>query len=136
MLVAIFVLLLVLDRSCSVAEMGLSRMTKPKAASLADKGEKSAKALSRLVSDPERWVNPLLLTVNICQTVQATLTGIVADSLFGPAGVVVGVVLNVHRLLRARRGRAEDVGGPALRARRADRRPPDRWRSCRSRRCG
>jgi len=40
-------------------------------------------------------VNPLLLTVNICQIVQATLTGIVADNLFGTAGVVVGVVLNV-----------------------------------------
>ncbi|MFT3854371.1 MAG: hemolysin family protein [Ilumatobacteraceae bacterium] len=94
MLVVIFVLLLVLI-FLSVAEMGLSRMTKPKAASLADKGEKSAKALVRLVDDPERWVNPLLLTVNICQTVQATLTGIVAGNLFGAGGVVVGVVLNV-----------------------------------------
>ena len=94
MLVIIFVLLLVLV-FLSVAEMGLSRMTKPKAQSLADRGEKGGKALVRLVSDPERWVNPLLLTVNICQTVQATLTGIVAASLFGAAGVIVGVVLNV-----------------------------------------
>src|SRR3954452_4776309 len=94
MLVIILVLLLVLV-FLSVAEMGLSRMTKPKAQSLADRGEKSGKALVRLVSDPERWVNPLLLTVNICQTVQATLTGIVVASLFGAAGVVVGVVLNV-----------------------------------------
>jgi putative hemolysin len=94
MLVVIFVLLLALI-FLSVAEMGLSRMTKPKAASLADKGEKSARALLRLVEDPERWVNPLLLTVNICQTVQATLTGIVAGSLFGAAGVAIGVVLNV-----------------------------------------
>lgn len=94
MLVVIFVLLLVLI-FLSVAEMGLSRMTKPKATSLADKGEKSGRALVRLVDDPERWVNPLLLTVNICQTVQATLTGIVAGNLFGPAGVVIGVVLNV-----------------------------------------
>ena len=37
----------------------------------------------------------MLLTVNICQTVQATLTGIVAGRLFGAAGVAVGVVLNV-----------------------------------------
>ena len=94
MLVVIFVLLLILI-FLSVAEMGLSRITKPKAASLADKGEKSAKALVRLVNDPERWVNPLLLTVNICQTVQATLTGLVAGNLFGASGVVVGVVLNV-----------------------------------------
>jgi putative hemolysin len=48
-----------------------------------------------LTSEPERWVNPLLLTVNICQTVQATLTGILANRLFGGAGVAVGIVLNV-----------------------------------------
>jgi len=33
--------------------------------------------------------------VNICQTVQATLTGIVAGRLFGGVGVVIGVTLNV-----------------------------------------
>ena len=37
----------------------------------------------------------MLLTVNICQTVQATLTGILAARLFGTSGVIVGVVLNV-----------------------------------------
>ncbi|MEI8238616.1 MAG: hemolysin family protein [Actinomycetota bacterium] len=94
MLVTIFVLLVILVFT-SVAEMGLSRMSKPRAASLADKGLKSGKALKRLVDEPERWVNPLLLTINICQTVQATLTGIVAGRMFGPPGVVVGVVLNV-----------------------------------------
>lgn len=94
MLGAIFLLLLVLI-FLAVAEMGLSRMTKPKAASLSDKGLKSGKALTKLVSDPERWVNPVLLTVNTCQTVQATLTGILSGRLFGVAGVVVGVVLNV-----------------------------------------
>jgi len=41
------------------------------------------------------WVNPLLLLINVSQTVQATLTGIVANDLFGPAGVAVGVALNV-----------------------------------------
>ncbi len=94
MLIAIFVLLLILV-VLAVAEMGLSRMSKPKAASLADRGEKGGKALYRLVENPERWVNPLLLTVNMCQTVQATLTGILAGRLFGAPGVVIGVVLNV-----------------------------------------
>ena len=94
MLVVIFVLLLVLV-FLSVAEMALSRMSRPRATSLAEKGTKSGKALKRLVAEPERWVNPLLLTVNICQIVQATLTGVVAGNLFGAAGVAVGVVLNV-----------------------------------------
>jgi putative hemolysin len=94
MLTVIFVLLLVLI-FLAVAEMGLSKMTKPKASAMAEGGHRSGPALSRLVEEPERWVNPLLLTVNICQTVQATLTGIVAGRLFGAAGVAIGVALNV-----------------------------------------
>ncbi|MEO6651195.1 MAG: hemolysin family protein [Ilumatobacteraceae bacterium] len=94
MLVVIFVLLLVLI-FFAVAEMGLSKMTKPKAAALAEAGRKSGPALIRLVEQPERWINPLLLTVNVCQTVQATLTGIVAAHLFGAWGVAIGVTLNV-----------------------------------------
>jgi CBS domain containing-hemolysin-like protein len=94
MLVAVFLLLIVLT-FLSVAEMGLSRVSKHKATSMADKGSKAGKVLVRLVAEPERWVNPLLLTVNIAQTVQATLTGIVAGRLFGAAGVAIGVVLNV-----------------------------------------
>jgi CBS domain containing-hemolysin-like protein len=94
MLVTIFVLLLILIFT-SVAEMALSRITRPKAASLADQHARSGKALKKLVGAPERWVNPLLLTVNICQTVQATLTGILSARLWGTYGVIVGVALNV-----------------------------------------
>ena len=94
MIVAIFVLLLILV-FLAAAEMGLSKMTKPKAAAMADQGVKAGRALARLVEDPARWVNPILLSVNICQTVQATLTGVLAARLFGPAGVVIGVALNV-----------------------------------------
>lgn len=79
----------------SIAEMGLSRVSKPKAQALSDSGARGGVALLSLVTHPERWVNPLLLSVNVCQTVQATLTGVVAGRLFGPAGVAVGVVLNV-----------------------------------------
>jgi putative hemolysin len=94
MFVTIGVLLVILV-FLAVAEMGLSRISKHRAASLADSGSKSGKALLWLVGEPERWVNPLLLTVNICQTIQATLTGILSNRLFGGAGVAIGVVLNV-----------------------------------------
>ena len=79
----------------SVAEMALSRVSKPKAQALADSGAKGGHALLALVAQPERWVNPLLLTVNVSQTVQATLTGVVAGRLFGAPGVAIGVILNV-----------------------------------------
>ena len=94
MLLVIVVLLFVLI-FLSLAEMSMSQMTKPRAAALAEKGAKSGKALVRLAAHPAMWVNPLLLLINVSQTVQATLTGIVANSLFGPAGVAVGVTLNV-----------------------------------------
>lgn len=94
MLAAIGLILVILI-FLSLAEMSLSQMTKPRAAALAEKGAKSGKALVRLAAEPTLWVNPLLLTVNVCQTVQATLMGIVSGRLFGPAGVAIGVVINV-----------------------------------------
>ena len=94
MLIAIAAILVALI-FLSLAEMSLSQLTKPRAAALAEKGAKSGKALVRLAAEPTMWVNPLLLTVNVCQTVQATLMGIVSGRLFGPAGVAVGVVINV-----------------------------------------
>jgi len=94
MLVGIFALLFFLI-FLSIAEMGLSRMTRPKANALAESGARGGEALVNLVTHPENWVNPLLLAVNVSQTVQATLTGVVAGHLFGAAGVAVGVVLNV-----------------------------------------
>lgn len=94
MIIVIAVLFVVLA-VMAVAEMSLSRISKPKAQALADTGARGGAALLAMVSQPERWVNPLLLSVNVCQTVQATLTGVVAGRLFGPAGVAVGVILNV-----------------------------------------
>ena len=94
MLVVIGVLLVGLI-FLSLAEMSLSRITKQKAQALVDQNAKSAKLILKLAAEPTRWVNPLLLTVNIFKTVQATLTGLVAGRLFGAAGVLIGVTLNV-----------------------------------------
>ena len=93
-LVAIGVLLVTLTL-LALAEMSLSRITKQKAEALQSEGHKRGGLLVRLASDPTRWVNPLLLTVNILQTIQATLTGVVSNRLFGAPGVVIGVLLNV-----------------------------------------
>lgn len=94
MFVAIGLLLIGLT-FLALAEMSLSRITKQKAQALVDQGEKSARLILRFAEEPTRWVNPLLLTVNIFQTIQATLTGVVAGRLFGAAGVAIGVILNV-----------------------------------------
>ncbi len=95
LMVVIIVVLLMFLSFAAVAETSLSRMTKPRAASLADQGLKSGKALKRLVEHPARTANPLLLTVNICQAVQTTLTAVVAGRVLGGYAVAIGVVLNV-----------------------------------------
>jgi CBS domain containing-hemolysin-like protein len=94
LLVAVVAILGVLT-ALALAEMSLSRITKQKAEALVADGHRAGRWIMRLASEPTRWVNPLLLTVNILQTVQATLTGVVAGRLFGPAGVAVGVAANV-----------------------------------------
>jgi CBS domain containing-hemolysin-like protein len=94
-LLATILLLLFVLFFLDLAEMGLSRTTRPKAASLVEDGRPGARALLRLVHNPERWVNPVLLSIAICQTAQVTLTTILTDHLFGVLGVVIGNVLNV-----------------------------------------
>ncbi|MEN9804867.1 MAG: hypothetical protein RIS41_1714 [Actinomycetota bacterium] len=94
-LLAVILVLLVFLIFLAIAEMGLSRMTKPKAAALAERRPRQGRALVELIDEPEKWINPLLLTVNVSQTVQATLTGVITARTFGPLGVVIGVTLNV-----------------------------------------
>ena len=94
MIVAIGCILVVLA-FLAIAETAISRMNVVKAQTLAERGKASGRLLMRLVERPERFLNPVLLTVNVLQTVQAVLTGIVADHLWGVAGVVIAIVVNV-----------------------------------------
>jgi magnesium and cobalt exporter, CNNM family len=95
MLLAIVVLLLILT-FLAVAETALNRISRVKAQALAETlRTKSARSLERLVMHPERFINPLLVTVTFLQTGQAFLTSLLADRLFGTTGIVIGFILNV-----------------------------------------
>ena len=95
MLLAIVLLLFVL-MFFAVAETSLNRISRVKAQAIADSsGKRSARALYRLVSHPERFINPILVTITFCQTGQAFLTSLLADRLFGGTGVIIGFFLNV-----------------------------------------
>ncbi len=94
MLVVILVLLGI-TTFLALSETALTRMSRSKAKALADSGVSRGHRLVWLVERPERFLNPVLLTLLICQLVGATLLGIVADSLFGPWGVAVAIVINV-----------------------------------------
>jgi putative hemolysin len=95
MLTAIVLLLFVL-MFFAVAETSLNRISRVKAQALAESsGKPSARALYRLVGHPERFINPILVTVTFCQMGQAFLTSLLADRLFGGTGVLIGFLLNV-----------------------------------------
>ena len=94
MIVAIIVLLMIAVGT-AIAETAIVRISRAKAAGLAEEGRPGSAALKDLVDAPERWINALLLVALVCQIVQATLTGIVSGELFGGIGVAVATVINV-----------------------------------------
>ncbi len=88
LLLAVAVLLL-LSGFFAMAETSLTRMNRSRARSLADEGRHGSKALVGLTEAPEKFLNPLLLLVLICQLVSATMVGVLAGHLFGAAGIFV-----------------------------------------------
>jgi CBS domain containing-hemolysin-like protein len=81
--------LLMLSGFFAMAETSLVRMNKSRARSLREQGRHGAKALVALSEAPEKFLNPLLLLVLVCQLVSATMVGVLAGHLFGAAGVFV-----------------------------------------------
>ncbi len=94
-LVASVFVLLLLSGFFALAETSLVRMNKSRARSLREEGRRGSRALVALAEAPERFLNPLLLLVLICQLVSATMVGVVAGHLFGAAGVFVATVAEV-----------------------------------------
>ncbi len=82
-------ILLMLSGFFAMAETSLTRMNKSRARSLREEGRHGAKALVSLTEAPEKFLNPLLLLVLVCQLVSATMVGVLAGHLFGAAGVFV-----------------------------------------------
>jgi CBS domain containing-hemolysin-like protein len=94
-MIAAILTLLMIAIATAIAETSIVRISKSKAAGLAEEGRPGAKALQELVDAPERWINGLLLVVLIAQIVQATLTGVVSGRLFGGLGVAIATFVNV-----------------------------------------
>ena len=90
-LVVLFMLLALLG----VAETGINRISHHKAEALAHEHPRRGRALQRLVDAPEKFLNPVLLTVNILQTATASISTYLFSRLFGTWGAVLGFVLNV-----------------------------------------
>jgi CBS domain containing-hemolysin-like protein len=94
-LLAIVLVLVVVAAVLAAAETAITRMTRSRASALADQDPKGGRRVKRIVDNLERDLNAVYLSVNIVQTVQAALVGVLAGRLFGPLGVAIGIVLNV-----------------------------------------
>ncbi len=94
-LLVVIVVLVIAASVLAVAETAITRMTRSRAAALAEQHPRRGPLVQRIVTNLERDLNAVYLSVNIVQTVQAALVGVLAARLFGPLGVAVGIVLNV-----------------------------------------
>ncbi|MCB1251543.1 MAG: HlyC/CorC family transporter [Acidimicrobiales bacterium] len=94
-MVITIVVMLLASAFLALAETALTHISRARAQALAEEGRKGAADLAALLERPERFLNPVLLVVLVCQLVQATLTGILADRWFGPWGVAVATFINV-----------------------------------------
>lgn len=79
----------------ALAETSITRMTRSRAVALAQSQPKAGGRVLRIVENLERDLNSIYLSVNIVQTIQAALVGVLAAGLFGAAGVAVGILVNV-----------------------------------------
>jgi CBS domain containing-hemolysin-like protein len=78
-----------------MAETGLTRMNRVKAAALEDQGRRGAATLHKLIEHPEKTINPVLFLLLLCNTTAATLVGVVAGHAFGALGVLVATAVEV-----------------------------------------
>jgi putative hemolysin len=94
-MLVVIVVLFVASTFLALAETALTRMTRSKAQAMADDRRPGSAKLLWLVAHPDRFLNPVLLMVLMCQLVMASLTGILANHWFGVWGVAVATFVNV-----------------------------------------
>jgi putative hemolysin len=94
-MLAVVVVMTLTAAVLALAETSITRMTRSRAAALAQSNPRAGGRVQRIVDNIERDLNSIYLSVNIVQTVQAALVGVLASNLFGPLGVAIGIVVNV-----------------------------------------
>jgi putative hemolysin len=94
MLVAVGALLVV-TMLLAGAETALGRMPKTRAQVLDAEGRRGARRLLELAGRPDQFLNPLLFALLVSQLAQATLVGIVAERLWGLAGLAIGMAIDI-----------------------------------------
>ncbi len=94
-LAGVVVVMTIFAAVLAVAETSITRMSRSRASALAQKNPKAGARVLRIVENLERDLNSVYLSVNIVQTIQSALVGVLSARLFGPWGVALGIVINV-----------------------------------------
>lgn len=89
------VVLVLIAAVLAVAETAMTQMTRARASAMAEQGRRGADRVQRIVDNIERDLNGVYLAVNIVQTSQSAIVGLLAVKIFGGWGAFVGVLLNV-----------------------------------------
>ncbi len=114
-MLAVVVVLTLTAAVLALAETSITRMSRSRAAALAQSDPRGGARVLRIVENLERDLNSVYLSVNIVQTIQSALVGVLSARLFGAAG-------RRHRhhhqrpgAVRHRRGGPQDLGAAAHR---------------------
>ncbi len=77
----------------AAAETAITNVPRAKALALREEGRRGAGSLVRLLSQRERFLNPVLLLILLCHLTTAAIVGLVAESYVGPVGIALSVVV-------------------------------------------
>jgi CBS domain containing-hemolysin-like protein len=93
--IAAVVVLFLFATFLALCETAFTRMSRIRALALEDEGKKGAARLAKLLEHPQQTLNSVLFLILLSHLVSATLLGIVLDDVLGPAGVLVGLVVEI-----------------------------------------
>ncbi len=88
-LIAAVVVLVVIGSLLAMAEASMTRMSQVRAKTLREEGRRNAAMLARIQEDPARYLNSVYLSVMFAQNGSAVLAAVIADQMFGGAGITV-----------------------------------------------
>ena len=78
----------------ALSETAFTKMSRIRAIQMEEEGKRSAAKLARMLEEPARTLNAVLLAVLVCQFTAATLVGVLLER-HGAVAVLVGTVLEV-----------------------------------------
>ena len=91
-MIAAIIGLLLIAGVLAAAEVGITRMTRVRALTLNEEGRKGSVSLLRIVENPARYLNVVLLIILVCHVTATTLATTIAIHHGGPAAEVIATV--------------------------------------------